>query len=356
MKNFITLFLTLTALFTNAQTMNISKYISNPNLKTIKDSSLWKGNPLDEKGLFTNHEFPFVPLFNDVWKWQRETNPQKNDKKNDSFQLAILKNDTSFLKTNNDVIVWLGHATFFIRINGVSMITDPVFGNPSAFLKRKVPMPFDPKMIKNLDYVLLSHDHRDHLDVKSINMVHANNPTAPILTGLKMDEWLNKMLKKPSCQMAGWYQQYETDTNKIKIYFMPARHWSRRGLTDTNKHLWGSFVIEANGKRIFFSGDTGYGSHLKEIGEIFGKIDVCIIGVGAYKPEWFMGNNHISPTDAIKAVNEMNANMFIPMHFGTFDLSDEPIGEPQKVLESASKTGQIKAKLNVLTVGKSFEF
>jgi L-ascorbate metabolism protein UlaG (beta-lactamase superfamily) len=137
---------------------------------------------------------------------------------------------------------------------------------------------------------------------------------------------------------------------------MPARHWSRRAITDTNKHLWGSFLIEANGKRIFFSGDTGYGSHLKEIGELFGNIDVCIIGVGAYKPEWFMGSNHISPTDAIKAVDEMEAKMLIPMHFGTFDLSNEPIGEPQKVLEAANNAGLIKAKLNVLTIGKPFEF
>jgi L-ascorbate metabolism protein UlaG (beta-lactamase superfamily) len=336
--------------------MKINNYTSNPNLNTIIDSTKWKGNPLDEKGLFMNHEFPFYPKFSEVWKWQRETNPQKVFKKKDTFQLALLQNDTSFLQNKNDVIVWLGHATFFIRINGISLITDPVFGNPSTFLKRKVAMPFNPEIIKGLDFVLLSHDHRDHLDEKSIQLIYKNNPNAPILTGLKMDEWLNKMLNKPQVQTAGWYQQFITDNTQIKIYFMPARHWSKRGLTDTNKHLWGSFVIEANGKRIFFSGDTGYGSHLKEINEIFGKIDLCIIGVGAFKPEWFMGANHISPLDAVKAVNEMGANTLIPMHFGTFDLSDEPIGLPQHILETESKNGNLKAKLNVLTVGKDFAF
>jgi L-ascorbate metabolism protein UlaG (beta-lactamase superfamily) len=336
--------------------MKINSYTSNPNLKTIIDSTNWKGNPLDEKGLFMNHEFPFYPKFSEVWKWQRETNSEKEFKKKDTFQLALLQNDTTFLQNKNDVIVWLGHATFFIRINGISLITDPVFGNPSTFLKRKIPMPFNPEIIKGLNYVLLSHDHRDHLDEKSIQIVYKNNPNAPILTGLKMDEWLNKMLNKPQVQTAGWYQQYKTDNSQIKIYFMPARHWSKRGLTDTNKHLWGSFVIEANGKRIFFSGDTGYGSHLKEINEIFGKIDLCIIGIGAFKPEWFMGANHISPLDAVIAVNEMEANTLIPMHFGTFDLSDEPIGLPQQILEAESKNGNLNANLNVLTVGKAFAF
>lgn len=356
MKTYFLFSIIIVCQIAQAQHMKVTNFTTNNKLKTIVDSSKWKGNPLDEKGLFMNHEFPFYPKFSELWKWQRETNPLKEFKKKDTFQLALLQNDTSFLHTKNDVIVWLGHATFFIRVNGISMITDPVFGSPGTFLKRKIAMPFDPAIIKGLDYILLSHDHRDHLDEKSIQLIHKNNPTAIILTGLKMEEWLNKMLNKPKYQAAGWYQQYNTDNTAIKIYFMPARHWSRRGLSDTNKHLWGSFVIEANEKRIFFSGDTGYGSHLKEIGEIFGKIEVCIIGVGAFKPEWFMGANHISPTDAIKAVNEMGAQTLIPMHFGTFDLSDEPIGMPQQILETEKKNGNLKAKLNVLTVGKAFDF
>lgn len=136
--------------------MKVTSHTTNVNLITIIDTTKWKGNPLDEKGLFMNHEFPFYPKFSELWKWQREANPQKDFKKKDTFQLALLQNDTSFLHTKNDVIVWLGHATFFIRINGVSMITDPVFGSPGSFLKRKVPMPFDPAIIKGLDYILLS--------------------------------------------------------------------------------------------------------------------------------------------------------------------------------------------------------
>jgi L-ascorbate metabolism protein UlaG (beta-lactamase superfamily) len=159
-----------------------------------------------------------------------------------------------------------------------------------------------------------------------------------ILSGLNMDDWYNKMLKKPIVEMAGWYQQFTTDTNKIEIYFMPARHWSRRGLTDTNKHLWGSFVIKANGKKIFFSGDTGYGSHLKEVGDMFDGIMLFALWVWVQTNQnGLCRDNHISPTNAVKAANEMKAKHFVPMHYGTFDLSDEPMGEPAQVLSERKK-------------------
>jgi L-ascorbate metabolism protein UlaG (beta-lactamase superfamily) len=164
------------------------------------------------------------------------------------------------------------------------------------------------------------------------------------------------MLSKPKVQTAGWYQQFNTDSQMVKISFLPARHWSRRGLSDTNRHLWGSFVVEAGGKKIFFSGDTGYGNHFKQVGSLFNGIDICIIGVGAYKPEWFMSPNHISPSDAVKAANEMNAKICIPMHYGTFDLSDEPMGEPEKILLKEKEEARLDAELHLLPVGKNLNY
>lgn len=335
--------------------MHSEKFVSNPNLKTIKDTNNWKGTPLDTKGRFVNHEFPFEPYFSEVWKWQTTRNPQKAEKKNDTFRLQVVT-DTSFLHNSENAIVWLGHASFFIRINGVSMLCDPVLFNVGALLNRQSAFPFDPNLLKNIDYILLSHDHRDHMDEKSLQFLHQNNPDAVFLCGLKMDAWLNKMLKKPVVETAGWYQQFSRSKNKVNVYFLPARHWSRRGLYDTNQHLWGAFFIECEGKRIYFSGDTGYGSHLQEVDELFGPVDVCIIGVGAYKPEWFMNSNHISPQDAVKASNEMQAKHFIPMHYGTFDLSDEPLGEPYRLLHQLKAGGILKAELNALQVGRAFSF
>lgn len=329
-------------------------FINNPKLQTILSENQWQGTGIDKDGKFSNLEHPFNPTFSMAWQMMTEGNPQREIKNQDTFNLPVV-NDSSFLENSENVIVWLGHATFFIRLNGISIITDPVFNNASL-TKRKSPLPFDVNLLKDIDYILISHDHRDHLDKKSLQLIVRNNPQAEILSGLKMDEWFNKMLDSPKMQLAGWYQQYNTDTSKIKIYFLPARHWSSRNLFDTNKHLWGSFVIQTDDKKIYFSGDTGYNSHLKEVGTLFNGIDICIMGIGAFKPEWFMSPNHISPYDAVKASNEMQAKQFIPMHYGTFDLSNEPLGEPIEIMQNEKQQDKLNAELINLKVGENFHF
>lgn len=340
-----------------AQTTNNGKkltYISNPNLTNILPESKWKGNSINEKGQFSNLEHPFNPTFEMAWKMIIEGNPQRAIKKLDTFRLPVIE-DLSFLENKEDVIIWLGHATFYIRLNGISIITDPVFNNVT-FTERESLLPFDVDCLKNIDYILISHDHRDHLDKKSLQLLSRNNPQAEILSGLKMDNWFNKMLDSPKMQLAGWYQQYQTDTSKIKIFFLPARHWSSRNLFDINEHLWGSFVIQFGEFKIYFSGDTGFDNHLKEVGTLFNGVDICIMGVGAYKPEWFMSPNHISPLDAIKASNEMQASKLIPMHYGTFDLSNEPLGEPIEILRQEKGNNSLNAELIDLKVGENFYF
>lgn len=337
-----------------SQSNGTQSFINNQELQTILPESKWQGNSIDEDGKFSNLNHPFNPTFSMAWQMMREGNPQKEEKKNESFSLPVV-NDTSFVDNSEDVIVWLGHATFFIRFNGITFITDPVFKNASI-TKRKSQLPFDVNLLKNIDYILISHDHNDHLDKKSLKLLLKNNPKAEILSGLKMDEWFNKMVDSPKMQLAGWYQQYKTDTSKIKIYFLPARHWSSRFLFDANKHLWGSFVIQAGDRKIYFSGDTGYDSHFKEVGTLFNGIDICIMGIGAFKPEWFMSPNHISPYDAVKASNEMNAKQFIPMHYGTFDLSNELLGEPIEILEDENQQNKLEADLISLKIGENFYF
>ncbi len=326
--------------------------ISNSQLRTILPSNRWKGNAIDKKGRFSNYGAPFKMTYSAVWKFLIGPNPQRKIKKNENYHLPS-EPDTTFLHNNKDVIVWLGHASFFIRINGINILTDPVFFK-SGLAKRKSPLPFDAALLKDIDYVLISHDHRDHLDKKSLQLLYKDKKRPEILAGLKTEEWIHKMLKSPKVQTAGWYQQFDTDTSKIKIFFMPAKHWSKRRLFDTNKHLWGSFVIEAHGKKIFFSGDTGYDSHLKQIGDLFDGIDICIMGIGAFKPEWFMSPNHISPYDAAKASNEMRAGKFIPMHYGTFDFSYEPLGEPAQIITQEKLQNRLKAELIMLPTGKNY--
>lgn len=309
------------------------QFRTNENLHTILPTEKWKGTPTDKNGRFINHEFAFDVKFGDILKWKMKGNAQAKEKLADKWTPTIAQN-ADWLHNNKNCIVWLGHATFFIRLNNTQIVTDPVFGNLSVVMKRIVPFSINPNLLKNIDLLLLSHDHRDHLDKPSIQQFVKNNPTASLLTGLEMEGILRQWNVKNELQTAGWYQKYNTPHTQVEVFFLPARHWSRRGLNDTNKRLWGSFLLQTNNTKIYFSGDTGYGSHLKEVKDLFGDIDYFICGIGAYKPEWFMHPNHISPKDALKAANEMQAKHFIPMHYGTFDLSDEPISEPIKELQT----------------------
>ena len=154
---------------------------------------------------------------------------------------------------------------------------------------------------------------------------------------------------------AGWYQQFELE-NDLKITFVPTRHWSRRGLFDTNERLWGGYVIEGAGKKIYHGGDSGYGSHYKELAETFGTIDYFFIGIGAYRAALVYEGESQQSARRISGVSGRKAKILIPMHYGTFDLSDEPPNQPLKLLKQAAENaGQID-KLKPLQINESLEF
>lgn len=324
-------------------------YTANPDLLTIQLPFEWSGTPVDAKGRFVNEEFPFVDSLRDVLKWQMSRNPQKLEKKTDTWRPEVLYNQ-GFINSKEDCIVWLGHASFFIRLAGISFLIDPVLFNVSL-LKRQSALPVAADEFCNIDYILISHDHRDHCDERSLKLLAKNNPDATYLTGLNVDTVIKAFTHSKNIQAAGWYQQYKTDT-AVKVTYIPSRHWGRRFLTDTNLRLWGGYVIEGAGKTIYFSGDSGYGGHFEAIGKAFPNIDYCLIGVGAYKPEFFMGQSHVSPTDAVKAFHDTHAKTMIPMHYGTFDLADEPLGDPLRVLKKLEEQGAINGELKALKVGE----
>ncbi len=296
-----------------------------------------------------NLERPMVPQIGQVLKWFFSRNPQKQEKKDDLFRLTH-RDDRQFLSNTEDCIVWLGHASFFIRLGGVSLLIDPVFFH-EIFLKRYAEHAFGPDVFRNLDYLLLSHDHRDHCQERSVRRVVANNPGMQVLTGLGMAPLLRPWIGGAPVQCAGWYQQYQTGS-RLEIFYVPTRHWGRRGLNDTNKRLWGGFVIRNGDKTIYFGGDTSTGEHFKEIRALFDPVDVAIIGVGAYKPAWFMQSFHISPQHAVNGFHDTGARIFIPMHYGTFDLSDEPVGEPYRILKAEEAAGKIPGDLKLLDLGE----
>ncbi len=328
-------------------------YRSNTALPTILAD--WRGTPVDDSGRFVNHEFPHDNNIFRFIDWQTKEKSTRKEKKNDPFRVRV-ERDRSFLSTDRDCLVWFGHASFYIRVGGVSFMTDPVFGN--IFMRDRIPsLPVSPEYLSNLDAILLSHVHMDHADEPSMTYLRKRNLQSHYFCGLGASELINDWTGSTHVQEAGWFQQYDTTQfrggrDEVQVFYLPARHWSRRGVFDENKQLWGSFVIKSPSKTIFWGGDSGFGSHFAEVGKLFPSIDVCIAGVGAYKPEWFMGQNHTSPRDAVRAADAMAAKTFIPMHYGTFDLGDEAPGDSVRDLEKIRNSNLAKCEIRIPNIGE----
>lgn len=321
------------------------KYLLNPDLPKIKPD--FKGN-IYKNGHFEANGMTINASFLKVLKWQLSNNPQKEEKEQDEFKLKLIRG-RSFLHGEKDVLVWLGHASFFIRMNGISMITDPCLKD-LPLVKRKIGLPCSIKEFIGIDYLLLSHAHPDHYDTSSVNQLIEQNPKMELLLPLKISDLLGNNRKRIKYQEAGWWQQFKVEG--LDVFFLPAKHWSRRGLFDFNKNLWGSFLIKNDKRSIYFAGDSGYANHFKEIREITGAPDICILPVGTYKPPSLMQESHLSPQEAVEAFHELQGKILIPMHYGTYDLSDEPIGEPARMLQNYQQQGKIKGELKMPDVGE----
>ena len=254
---------------------------------------------------------------------------------------------------NDDYIAWIGHATFLIKIGQTTIITDPVFS------KNAGPLIFGPKRFTNpaiklneipkTDIFLLTHNHYDHQDMSTIRNFPFKD--AKVLTPLNLGKYFKRY--KDVNEM-DWYDQKIINEN-LKISLLPAVHWSKRSLTDTNKTLWGSFLIEYAGKKIFFACDTGYGNIYKKIGKEFGPIDLTMINIGAYdfRPMFEKSIYHTSPEEALQAAQDLKSKKVLGTHWGTFVLSLEPIMEPPKRFkDNAEKFGFKREDALIFKIGE----
>jgi L-ascorbate metabolism protein UlaG (beta-lactamase superfamily) len=327
--------------------MSAIVHVKNPDLKTILAG--WEGNPVID-GKFIDPETRFTGTFSRFLKWRFTKNDKRAEKQAEKWRLKVIEGK-DFLETKKDCLVWLGHASFFLQLNGVRILTDPIFGKISGLVKRYSALPCPPDDFKNIDYVLLSHAHRDHCDYDSLTQLALNNKFT-LLTSLNTGALVASWIEGLQYQEAGWYQQYHLKEPGLKITYLPTRHWSNRNMWDINQTLWGSFMIQSGGLTIYFGGDSGYCNYPKQAGELFKNIDIGIFGVGAYYPAFMMKDVHTSPHDAVKAFHDLGAKTFIPMHYGTFDLADEPLGEPYRILKQLEKENQIKGALKTPDVGE----
>ncbi len=238
---------------------------------------------------------------------------------------------------------YINHATHLIQLHQMNILTDPVFSYRVSPFKQIGPKRFRSpgvliKDLPRIDVIVISHNHYDHLDLSSLQKLwEMHKMTIIVPLGNK------KIVEKSNATKIielDWWESIQITPEK-KITLVPAQHWSARSLWDANKALWGGFVIEADDLKIYFSGDTGYGKHFKEIHEYFGKIDVSILPIGAYEPRWFMKEQHMNPEEAVLAHLDLKSHLSIASHHLTFQLSDEGVDEPAIELKESLKKWEV---------------
>ncbi len=225
-------------------------------------------------------------------------------------------------------VFWLGHATCLIRINDIVIITDPVFDS-LPFFSRQLPFGISVDILPNIDAILLSHNHHDHMHMPSLYTIQHRSPSMHIAAAQGDQKWFSNKIFN-SVEQYMWGQQFVVEKNKIKVRctFVPSYHWSRRSLFDRNVSLWGSWIIEYDDGVIYFGGDTAYNNHFSEIASLY-DIDVALLPIGPAEPHEHMKHSHLSPEQAGQAFLDLRAKRFIPIHWGTFgfgaDVFDDPV-------------------------------
>jgi L-ascorbate metabolism protein UlaG (beta-lactamase superfamily) len=258
-------------------------------------------------------------------------------------------------------ISFVGHATLLIQTAGVNILTDPVWStraSPVSFAgPKRVNDPgiaFD--ALPPIDVVLVSHCHYDHLDVATLSALAT--PHRPrVITPLGNDAIMHSHDAAIATEARDWHERVEIGRG-IAITPVPMRHWSARGLLDRNKALWAAFVIETPGGKIYFVADSGYGDghHFRAARERYGPFRLAILPIGAYEPRWFMRDQHMNPEEAVQAFADSGAALALGHHYGTFQLTDEPIDAPLAALTAArDKAGISPDRFRTLKPGEVWE-
>ena len=261
--------------------------------------------------------------------------------------------------SSSDYLVWIGHATYLINKDNLTILTDPVFSkraSPVRFAgpKRLIPPAIPIDKLPPIDVITVSHNHYDHLDIRSLKKIYEANPEAVFLVP-KGDRRRLKRRGIENVKEFLWWEEIEIQGSKFT--FTPAQHWSARGIADRNKSLWGGWFMELKTESIYHAGDTGYSRDFIETKKRLGSPSLSFIPVGAYAPRWFMKTNHVNPPEAIQVALDLESKKNFGMHWGTFQLTDEEIMEPPELLkQSLKELGLPEEFFRVLKPGQVVEF
>jgi N-acyl-phosphatidylethanolamine-hydrolysing phospholipase D len=301
-----------------------------------------------DAGFFT----PWSENPNSLWRvlrWQLFTdNPYD---KRSAPNVPVVPNDGSELAGDEPraSFTWVGHATFAIHDGRDVILTDPHFG-PRALIPPRLSPPGIPLTAVPPDaFAVISHAHYDHLDAYTVDALPAS---VQWFVPLGLADWFRER-DRPNVVELDWWQSAQR--GRWMITCLPSQHWSRRVELGTNESLWCAWLIESGQRRYFFAGDTGYFHGFAEYGRRFGPIDVALLPIGAYEPRWFMRWQHMDPAEAVQAYRDLRAVTMLGMHWGTFDLTDEPIDLPPRELAAQVEQQHLDPqRVRTLAIGETW--
>ena len=295
--------------------------------------------------------------FGDMWKWKVQGDgPRGTSKERRSVPRIPIDQEALKSPPEKPQVTWIGHSTVLFQMGGKTVITDPIFSkrcSPVSFAgpKRYQEPALTVEQLPTIDFAVISHNHYDHLDKDSVlalgNEVHWFVPL-----GLK--SWFTNLGIENVTEM-DWWQ--EITIKNVRVVATPTQHWSARGVLDRFETLWASWLIEIDGVRFWFGGDTGYNPvQFKEIGERFAPIDLAAIPIGAYEPRWFMKDMHVNPQEALLIHNDIGARWSFGIHWGTFQLTDEaPLDPRNDLLRFRDQMGLSEDDFTTLAIGETHQ-
>jgi N-acyl-phosphatidylethanolamine-hydrolysing phospholipase D len=310
------------------------------------------------KGRFHNLERIPSHGLTDFFRWQVNTGGRFPPGK----RFPLTKPDSHLLAGAAAIpqLTWLGHASFLFQFRGRNVLTDPVFSercSPVQFLgpRRHTPVPLTVAELPTISHVLISHNHYDHLDEASVRDLYRRFGDALqfyVPTGVA--DWFRKRGIRNVVELGWWQSRAEAG---VETFCLPAQHFSGRTGADRNATLWCSWLMDIEGFRFYFAGDTGYASLFRDIGELFAPIDLALLPIGAYDPRWFMGPVHVAPEEAVQIHHDIGARCSVAMHWGTFVLTSEPMDEPPRRLRQAmQQAGMEDSAFRVFQHGETVVF
>ena len=315
------------------------------------------GAPRSDDGFRNNYPHDSKHSFW-LWKWEQMKNGVPPPPPG-GWRIPHMKADAAALRANTSepTVTWIGHSAFLLQMGGVNVLADPHFSeraSPVSFAgpRRIVPLPIDIPELPPIDAVVISHNHYDHLDAHTVRRLAADRPGAIFLVPLGLKAWFQEA-GIDSVEDLDWWQSREV--RGVRVTLVPVQHWSKRTLWDTNRTLWGGWVVEGAGLKVVHTGDLGYSRDARDVGERLGPFDMALIPIGAYAPRWFMKTMHVDVPEALRVRSDLRARRAIGMHWGTFEhLTDEPLDEPPRELErQRAAAGLARDEFDVMMVGET---